>query len=89
MTFHPDSVSIEPIREEDASGGRRITLRALLSTARVKIQVDIGIGDAVTPGHSGSTPESTRPASTATPGVPPRDSRRGETPCDRAARHAE
>lgn len=49
MTFHSDSVSIEPIRDEDAYGGRRITLRALLGAPRVKIQVDIGIGDAVTP----------------------------------------
>ena len=40
---------VEAIREEDAYGGRRVTLEATLGAARLKIQVDVGIGDAVTP----------------------------------------
>ena len=48
-TFPPDSVRVAPIREEDAYGGRRVTLRARIGAARLTVQVDIGIGDAVTP----------------------------------------
>jgi hypothetical protein len=44
-----DSVAVAAIREEDAYGGRRVTLRGQLGAARLSIQVDIGIGDAVTP----------------------------------------
>ena len=48
-TFDAGSVEVVPIREGDAYGGRRITLRGRIGTARVSVQVDIGIGDAVTP----------------------------------------
>src|SRR5207244_1601269 len=48
-TFDAGSVRIAPIRETDAYGGRRITVRGRIGTARVSVQVDIGIGDAVTP----------------------------------------
>lgn len=48
-TFLPDSVRAAPIREEDAYGGRRVTLQARVGAARLTVQVDIGIGDAVTP----------------------------------------
>ncbi len=50
MTFLPDTVAVQAIREEDAYGGRRITVQARLGPARLRIQIDIGIGDAVTPG---------------------------------------
>lgn len=50
MTFLPDTVAVQAIREEDAYGGRRIALQARLGPARLAVQVDIGIGDAVTPG---------------------------------------
>jgi predicted nucleotidyltransferase component of viral defense system len=49
VVFHPDSITIEPIREEDAYGGRRATIDARIGAARLRVQVDIGIGDAVTP----------------------------------------
>lgn len=48
-TFLPDTVRVEQIREEDAYGGRRVTLQARVGDARLTVQVDIGIGDAVTP----------------------------------------
>jgi predicted nucleotidyltransferase component of viral defense system len=50
MSFLPDSVQVEPIRIEDAYGGRRATFEARIGKARLTVQVDIGIGDAVTPG---------------------------------------
>lgn len=48
-TFLPETVRVAPIREEDAYGGRRVTLQARVGAARLTVQVDIGIGDAVTP----------------------------------------
>ena len=50
MSFLPESVRVEPIRVEDAYGGRRATIEARIGKARLTVQVDIGIGDAVTPG---------------------------------------
>ena len=49
VSFDADSVALAPIREEDDYGGRRVTLNGMLGAARLKVQVDIGIGDAVTP----------------------------------------
>lgn len=49
VTFDPGSVGVAAIREEDAYGGRRVTLRGQLGAARLAIQIDIGVGDAVTP----------------------------------------
>jgi hypothetical protein len=48
-TFLPASVRVAPIREADAYGGQRVTLQARIGAARLTVQVDIGIGDAVTP----------------------------------------
>ena len=49
MRYLPDTAKIEAIRPEDAYGGRRITLQSELGAAKVRVQVDVGIGDAVTP----------------------------------------
>jgi predicted nucleotidyltransferase component of viral defense system len=48
--FLPDTLGVAPIREDDAYGGRRVTLQARVGAARLTVQLDIGIGDAVTPG---------------------------------------
>lgn len=48
-TFDPASVKVERIRENNSYGGTRVTLRGTVGTARVRVQIDIGIGDAVTP----------------------------------------
>ncbi len=48
-TFDAASVKVATIREGDAYGGRRVTVQGRIGTARVGVQVDIGIGDAVTP----------------------------------------
>ena len=47
--FHADSVIVAAIRAEDEYGGQRVTLSGNLGNARLHIQVDIGIGDSVTP----------------------------------------
>lgn len=49
MTYLSDSVRVEPIRAEDDYGGQRVMVQAQMGAARLSVQVDIGIGDAVTP----------------------------------------
>nr|MDP2190140.1 nucleotidyl transferase AbiEii/AbiGii toxin family protein [Rhodoferax sp.] len=48
--FDPASVSAEAIRKEAGYAGARVLISAELAGARVKTQVDVGFGDAVTPG---------------------------------------
>lgn len=49
VTFSRGSVRVAPIRVEDQYGGQRVKLRGLLGNARLALQLDIGIGDSVTP----------------------------------------
>ena len=49
MVFLAETVRVEPIRGEDAYGGQRVTLDATLGAARLRVQVDVGVGDAVVP----------------------------------------
>lgn len=49
LAFHADSIRVEPIRDQQEYGGIRVTLVAMLGTARIPLQIDIGVGDAVTP----------------------------------------
>lgn len=49
VRFDPGSLEVGPIREEQEYGGQRVTLTATVSSARVKLQFDVGFGDAVTP----------------------------------------
>lgn len=49
LEYLPSSVRVAPIRAEDIYGGMRATLQARLGKARLRVQVDVGIGDAVTP----------------------------------------
>ena len=50
IVFDDRSISATPIKKEDGYKGARIELFAELSRAQIKIQVDIGFGDVVTPG---------------------------------------
>jgi predicted nucleotidyltransferase component of viral defense system len=49
LTFDASSVHISEIRDDQEYGGFRLSLSAKLGTARVPLQVDVGIGDAITP----------------------------------------
>jgi predicted nucleotidyltransferase component of viral defense system len=49
LQYLPSSIRIAPIRQEDAYGGLRATIQARLGNARLHVQVDVGIGDAVVP----------------------------------------
>ena len=52
VRFDPESVQVRPIMEEAEYDGVRITLVAALGTAREPMHIDVGFGDAVTPGPS-------------------------------------
>lgn len=49
VQFLAETVRVEPIRMEDAYGGRRILLSARMGKAALRVQVDVGIGDATVP----------------------------------------
>ncbi|MEX0670256.1 MAG: nucleotidyl transferase AbiEii/AbiGii toxin family protein, partial [Pirellulales bacterium] len=50
ITFDEGSVQAEEIREKDDYGGIRATFTATLDKAIIPLQVDVGFGDAITPG---------------------------------------
>lgn len=50
VRFDVASLEIGPIREDQEYGGVRITLRAEIAGAQVRLQVDVGFGDVITPG---------------------------------------
>ena len=47
--FDIASLTIEPIREDQKYGGVRVELLARIAAARIRLQIDVGFGDAVTP----------------------------------------
>ena len=49
LEFDASSLRVDPIRVEDAYGGQRVGLIARLGKARIRVQVDVGIGDAIIP----------------------------------------
>ena len=50
LAFDPGSVRVVAIRESNEYGGQRVALAAELDGARMRVQVDVGFGDAVEPG---------------------------------------
>lgn len=49
LTYLSDTVNVDEIREEQQYGGLRVTLTAMLGSAKIKLQVDCGFGDVITP----------------------------------------
>lgn len=49
MVYLAETITVAAIRPEDAYGGRRVTLSSRLGKAQLKVQVDVGIGDVITP----------------------------------------
>jgi predicted nucleotidyltransferase component of viral defense system len=49
VEFDVDSMGVEAIRAEDEYAGARVTLPAKCGTARLMLQIDMGVGDAVWP----------------------------------------
>ena len=53
LRFDPKTVKAERIKEDADYEGVRVTLTAFLDKAQIPIQIDIGFGDAISPGcHS-------------------------------------
>ena len=50
IVFDPLSVTVEEIRKNAGYAGARVLINAELAKARCRVQVDVGFGDAVTPG---------------------------------------
>ena len=48
LTFDLSKLTLEPIRAEDEYVGTRARFVALLSNARIRVQLDFGVGDALT-----------------------------------------
>lgn len=55
VVFDPGSVQARPIREDQIYGGTRLRLVGHVGPARCSLQIDVGFGDAVTPGPQGIT----------------------------------
>jgi len=55
VTFDVESVKGEEIRKQTGYGGVRVDIQAQLDGARIALQVDVGFGDAVTPGPEAVT----------------------------------
>lgn len=49
VTFDAEAIRIEAVRAEDEYAGARVTLPARCGTARLVLQIDLGLGDAVWP----------------------------------------
>lgn len=49
LDFDASALSCTPIREQLEDGGLRVSFSARLGSAKLRIQVDVGFGDAVTP----------------------------------------
>jgi predicted nucleotidyltransferase component of viral defense system len=50
MRYDPASIRVREIREDARYAGLRVTLTGRLKNARCPVQLDVGYGDAVTPG---------------------------------------
>jgi hypothetical protein len=66
VEFLVDTTSAESIREGDLYGGTRVSMTARVSTATVKLKLDINFGDPVTPGPQRIEFPSQRPGRAAT-----------------------
>ncbi len=49
LTFDASSVTVAEIRDTQEYGGFRVLLAATLGTALLRLQIDVGFGDAITP----------------------------------------
>ena len=49
VEFDVNSMTVGPIREDQRYGGVRVVVLARISSARIRVQIDIGFGDAVRP----------------------------------------
>lgn len=49
LRFDADNIEIAPIRDEQPYGGWRAYVQAYMARSRIRLQIDVGFGDVVTP----------------------------------------
>ena len=49
LTFLPDTIRVERIRDEEAYEGVRVRVAARLGDVRIPLQIDVGLGDTIVP----------------------------------------
>ena len=49
LTFPPDTIRVERIRDDEAYEGVRVRVEARLGDVRVPLQIDVGLGDTIVP----------------------------------------
>jgi len=49
LTFLPDTIRVERIRDDEAYEGVRVRLEARLGKVRIALQMEVGLGDAIFP----------------------------------------
>jgi predicted nucleotidyltransferase component of viral defense system len=49
VLFDAETLTVAPIREDQAYGGVRVALLARIASAQIRLQIDVGFGDAITP----------------------------------------
>ncbi len=49
LTFLPDTIRVERIRDEEAYEGVRVRMEARLGNVRIPLQIDVGLGDTIVP----------------------------------------
>ena len=49
LTFLPDTIRVERIRDEEAYEGVRVRVEARLGHVRIPLQIDVGLGDTIVP----------------------------------------
>ena len=49
VVFDPDTMKIDPIREHKVYQGHRVKISSYIGKARLVLQIDIGIGDSISP----------------------------------------
>jgi len=49
VVFDAETLTVAPIREDQAYGGVRVALLARIASAQIRLQIDVGFGDAITP----------------------------------------
>jgi predicted nucleotidyltransferase component of viral defense system len=49
LTFLPDTIRVERIRDDEAYEGVRVRLEARLGKVRIALQIDVSLGDAIVP----------------------------------------
>jgi predicted nucleotidyltransferase component of viral defense system len=52
LRFDFDTLRVEAIREDNRHGGQRVSMLVFLGRSRIRLQIDVGFGDVITPGAS-------------------------------------